>query len=188
MSIILPTAKEAQRLLTTYIIDRQIQRHCKATQQKALQIAKLISKSVKVDLLLVEVGALLHDIGRAQIHDVTHGYIGGQILQQNKYPLSIAKIVERHVLGGFTAKEASLLGLPKKSFLPQTWEEKIVCVADKLGLYEWKEIHQPQKWLTKFSARLAQFQARYEVSEPYYTSLERARQYTMTLAKLALAE
>lgn len=188
MPIILPTVKEAQLLLTTHIIDRQILRHCKATQQKALQIAKLISHSIEVDLALVEVGALLHDIGRAQIHDITHGYVGGQILQQNKYPLSIIKIVERHVLGGFTANEASRIGLPQKSFLPKTWEEKIVCVADKLGLYEWRNILLPQEWLTKLNARLDHFQARYKLSEPYQTSFERARQYTKTLIKLALVK
>ncbi len=135
---------------------------------------------------LLEVGALLHDIGRAQVHDVTHGYVGGQILRKNKYPISIVLIVERHVLGGFSPDEAEKVGLPKREFVPQTWEEKIVCVADKLGVFECESIHQPQQWLSEVNKRFAGLTQRYGSMEPYLGSMQRARQFTEELVNLAI--
>ncbi|MFW9830305.1 MAG: HDIG domain-containing metalloprotein [Candidatus Thorarchaeota archaeon] len=162
-------------------------KHCQATEAKALEIAKLVSQKFAVDLNLIHLGALLHDIGRASCHDVTHGYVGGQLLKQNGYPLALVKIVERHVLGGFTAKQAYQVGLPKRTFVPSSWEEKIVCVADKLGLYRWSEIDQPNKWLTKMDARIANLQKRYDLRAPFKASIERARRFTKTLANIALS-
>lgn len=181
MSIILPSLSEAQLLLNETLSDSQIRRHCEATRQKALQIAKLVSPKISVDYELIELGALLHDIGRAHVHDITHGYIGGQILLQHDYPQSVVLIVERHVLGGFTAVEAEKLGLPKRDFIPQTWEEKIVCVADKLRVFEWNRILPPQEWVAEVNARFSMLTQRYGSSEPYQSSMQRARQFTEEL-------
>jgi uncharacterized protein len=181
MSIILPSLSEARTLLNETLSDAQIRRHCEATRQKALQIAKLVSPKIAVDYELIEVGALLHDIGRARVHDITHGYIGGQILLQQNYPKSVVLIVERHVLGGFTAVEAEKLGLPKRDFIPQTCEEKIVCVADKLRVFEWNGILPPQEWMAEVNARFSMLTQRYGFSEPYQTSMQRARQFTEEL-------
>ena len=186
MSIILPSVKESENLLRRYITDSRILKHCQATQQKALVITNLISPKITVDLNLVEISALLHDIGRAYCHDITHGYVGGQLLKQYRFPVKVIKIVERHVLGGFTAKEAYQVGLPKRSFVPRSWEEKIVCVADKLGLYMWNEIGQPQKWLSKMDARFSKLRERYEFIEPYRISIQRARKFAQILATIAL--
>jgi uncharacterized protein (TIGR00295 family) len=137
---------------------------------------------------LLELGALLHDIGRSRVHDITHGFVGGQILLEHGYPTSIVLIVERHVLGGFRAVEAQSLGLPKRDFLPQSWEEKIVCVADKLGVFEYDEIEHPRKWLLKVNSRFAKLTKRYGVADPYQASMERARGYTVELSSLAYEE
>jgi HD superfamily phosphodiesterase len=40
-------------------------------------------------------------------------------------------IIERHVGGGIPSGEARQLGWVAKDYLPETWEEKIVCYADK---------------------------------------------------------
>ncbi len=186
MPVVIPSLRDAQSLLNKTVLDSDIRRHCEATQQKAIQIANLVSSKVLVNIPLVKIGALLHDIGRAQIHDITHGYIGGQILHQNGYPLSLVRIVERHVLGGFTAKEALLVGLPGRTFIPQTWEEKIVCVADKLGLFEWNEIRQPKKWIEKMDVRFSELRKRYGIHEPYETSIKRARRLAQVVASLAV--
>ena len=41
-------------------------------------------------------------------------------------------IIERHIGAGITEREAEKLGLPVKSYLPETLEEKIVAHADNL--------------------------------------------------------
>jgi uncharacterized protein len=184
----IPTLKESKVLLEHYIQDSNILYHSEATQRKAVQIAQLIASKVSVDIQLVEIGALLHDIGRARTHEITHGYVGGQILQQHSYPVTLVHIVERHVLGGFTTAEAHMVGLPKRNFVPTSHEEKIVCVADKMGIYEWIEINQPRKWLSKIDTRFTQLQKRYGITEPYQTSMQRARSLTRELVELATEE
>jgi uncharacterized protein (TIGR00295 family) len=143
-----------------------------------------LSAKITVDLDLVEVGALLHDIGRARTHDVTHGFVGGQILELYDCSSAIVKIVERHVLGGFTTNEAVLVGLPERNFIPESWEEKIVCVADKLGIYDWNGITQQQNWLVKMENRFTELQKRYPVSEPYLSSMERAKHFAVAMVRL----
>jgi uncharacterized protein len=44
----------------------------------------------------------------------------------------LTRIIERHVGSGIPAEEAVKLGLPKRDFIPETLEEKIVSYADKL--------------------------------------------------------
>ena len=44
----------------------------------------------------------------------------------------VVRIIERHIGAGITAEEAERLGLPKKDYIPQTPEEKIVSYADNL--------------------------------------------------------
>jgi uncharacterized protein len=187
MSTALPTLKDARKLLYEVITDPQIQRHSEATRVKAVQIASMITTRIQCNIQLIGLGGLLHDIGRAKRHDATHGYVGGQLLLKHHYPNDVRKIVEKHVLGGFTQFEAESLGLPKRDYIPQTWEEKIVCVADKLGVYEWNRINQPQDWLTKVNKRFSKLTQRYGTKEPYQSSMERARQYTQELTVHALA-
>ncbi|MFX1539384.1 MAG: HDIG domain-containing metalloprotein [Promethearchaeota archaeon] len=186
MSIVYPSLEEARLLLNDYLSDSNILRHCEATRQKALRIAKILSAKIRVDFDLVSIGGLLHDLGRARTHDATHGYVGGKLLELYDYPSSIVKVVERHVLGGFTAEEAVQIGLPERSFVPETWEEKIVCVADKLGLYDWEEIDQPQKWLEKLESRFTELRQHYAVTEPYHTSMQRAKHFVNAMVRIAM--
>jgi uncharacterized protein (TIGR00295 family) len=97
-----------------------------------LEIAgKLHSKGVRVDLELVEAGALLHDLGRSKTHQVDHSLVGAQIAQSIGLPQPIINIIKRHVGAGITEEEAERLGWPQDIYMPQTIEEKIVCYADK---------------------------------------------------------
>jgi len=89
-------------------------------------------KGLPVDLKLVEVGALLHDIGRGKTHSVHHAIIGAQIAESLGLPRPVVSIIKRHVGGGITTGEARKLGWPKGIYVPQTLEEKIVSYADKL--------------------------------------------------------
>jgi len=107
--------------------------HCKTVAELAVDIAKACERrGLNVDLQMVEAGALLHDIGRSKTHSVHHVIIGVEIAKSLSLHPSIISIIERHVGGGITADEAVKLGWPKKSYMPQTIEEKIVAYADKL--------------------------------------------------------
>ena len=87
--------------------------------------------SLNCDLILA--GALLHDIGRSQSHNINHGIIGGQILKKHGFSEELVSIVEKHIYAGISADEAKDLGLPSKDYLPQTYEEKIVAYADNIS-------------------------------------------------------
>jgi uncharacterized protein len=90
------------------------------------------ANGAKVDVKLVEIGGLLHDIGRSKTHGIDHAYVGSRIVMSLNLPESIVKIVERHIGSGIPSEEAVELGLPNKDFIPETWEEKIVSYSDKL--------------------------------------------------------
>lgn len=181
MPLVLPSLKNAHKVLTKYLSDLRIREHCIATQEKALCISRKVSPNLEVNVKLVSISALLHDIGRARVNDITHGFVGGQILQSEGFPIQVVRIVERHVLGGFTSAEAQLIGLPSRSFLPRTWEEKIVCVADKLGLFHWNGIVPPDKWLDEMRIRFSKLRRIYGGDEPFKSSMYRAEQYLKVL-------
>jgi uncharacterized protein len=90
------------------------------------------AKGYRVDIKLVEAGALLHDLGRGQTHGIEHGVVGGQIARRLGMPMELAYIIERHVGAGLTIDEARRNNLPRGNYVPETLEEKIVCYADKL--------------------------------------------------------
>jgi uncharacterized protein len=99
----------------------------------ALEMAeRLRVKGIEVDTKLMEVGALLHDIGRGVTHDVDHAAVGGRMIREMGLPEEVARIVDRHVGGGIPIEEAKRLGLPEGVYMPETLEEKLVAYADKL--------------------------------------------------------
>lgn len=82
------------------------------------------------DMRLLAAGAMLHDVGRTITHDERHGIEGGRLVREKGWHEELARIVERHIGGGVTKEEAEEQGLPSKSYLPETLEEKIICHAD----------------------------------------------------------
>lgn len=103
--------------------------HCEAVYEKAIEIA---SNFKDVDMDLIRKGALLHDIGRSKTHGITHAIEGVNIAREYGYNQDVLNIIERHIGAGITEEEAKKLGLPEKSYVPQTLEEKIVAHADNL--------------------------------------------------------
>lgn len=103
--------------------------HSKAVYKKAMVIAANFKNA---DKDLIKKGALLHDIGRSKTHGISHAVEGAKIVKQYSYPEEVQNIVERHIGAGITEEESVKLGLPKKSYIPQTIEEKIVAHADNL--------------------------------------------------------
>ena len=133
MSEKLPSREEAVQLLIRSGCSRNVIKHCEAVAELALEIAETCrEKGLDVDVKLVEIGALLHDIGRAKTHSVHHAIIGAEIAKSLGMPDPVIAIIKRHVGGGITAKEAKKLGWPKDTYTPKTLEEKIVAYSDKL--------------------------------------------------------
>jgi uncharacterized protein len=129
----LPSSQMALNLLSESGCSKRVIAHCKAVSALAVKFAEACEKKgLNVDVNLVEVGALLHDIGRSKTHGVNHVIVGVEIAKSLNLPESIVSIIERHVGGGITADEAKELGWPVKDYVPTTLEEKLVTYADKL--------------------------------------------------------
>jgi uncharacterized protein len=124
--------RKALKLLAQAGCSPNVINHCKSVSALAVQIATACEKKgLKVDVSLVEIGALLHDLGRSKTHSVNHALIGGEIARSLGLPESVILMIERHAGGGISKEEAKKLGWPAKSYVPKTLEEKIVCYADK---------------------------------------------------------
>jgi len=127
---ILPDREFVLDLLKTLKIPLSIRRHSEKVADKAIEIAGKIKKT-QVDMNLVEIGALLHDIGRTKTHGFKHALIGGKIIRQRGFSEKLARICETHILGGLDKEDAKRFRLPIKNYIPTTLEEKIICLADK---------------------------------------------------------
>jgi len=126
----LPTKAEALKILKDAGVEGTVIAHCQAVSALALSIGKRCKKPV--DLKLIEISGLFHDIGRSDTHGIDHAVEGGKIAKGMDLPDAVVKIIERHIGAGLTEEDAGRLGLPKKSYVPETLEEKIVAHADNL--------------------------------------------------------
>jgi uncharacterized protein len=128
----LPSREQAIELLQKNNCPPKVINHCQAVAGLAIEIAcQLQNKGQKVDLRLVEAGALLHDIGRSKSHGVEHGIVGASIAESAAVSEAVVNVIRRHVGGGITSEEAKLFGWPEGVYSPITLEEKIVSYADK---------------------------------------------------------
>jgi uncharacterized protein len=129
----LPSREQALQFLSESGCRQNVVRHVEAVSELACEIAEACRrKGYHVNLKLVEIGGLLHDIGRSKTHSVHHAIVGAEIARSLGLPEPVISIIKKHVGGGITAREAKKLGWPKDIYVPQTLEEKIVCYADKL--------------------------------------------------------
>lgn len=129
----LPSLEEAIVILRKAGCSEKVVDHCLAVSRLAREIAERCNrKGLAVDVNLVEVGSLLHDLGRSRTHGITHAVVGGEMAKNLGLSNAIVRIIERHLGAGISADEAKALGLPEKSYIPETLEEKIVSYADKL--------------------------------------------------------
>lgn len=141
-------------------------KHSIQVKDKALQIAS--ESSMELDLEVVINGALLHDIGiircfapdifcPGKLPYIAHGCAGSAMLRElGKEFEPYARICERHTGSGLTAGEiiAGNLPLPHIDLLPETPEEKLICLADKFfsksGKMEEKPLAKIRRQMAKF--------------------------------------
>ena len=103
----LPSSQVALALLFDCGCSERVIAHCKAVSALAVKFASVCqSRGYPVDVDLVEVGALLHDIGRSKTHDVSHAVVGVEIAKSLNLPEPIVAIIEHHIGGGISADEA----------------------------------------------------------------------------------
>ena len=128
-----PSHDEALKLLRRVGCSEKVIEHASFVSDVALEIASRIEHNGrKVNRSLVEIGGLLHDIGRSKTHGIRHGVVGGQIGREKNLPDNVVRIIETHVGAGIPRGEAEKLNLPPKDYLQTSLEEKIVAYADKI--------------------------------------------------------
>jgi len=122
---------------------RLLIRHSGQVRDKALELLEM--SDLPADRDIVSGGAMLHDIGIGSCHApgifctgtepyILHGVIGARLLRGcGPQWEPFARICERHTGAGITAEEAAAqkLPLPPGDYLPETTEEKLICLADK---------------------------------------------------------
>lgn len=104
--------------------------HSLKVAEKALEIA--YRTNCDLDFEFVGRGALFHDLGKAETHDIEHGRIGAEMGKALGLPDRINAVMEKHIRGGLTSDEAIELGLPVKDYILHSLEERIIIYADRL--------------------------------------------------------
>lgn len=128
-----PDDNELRRLLV---------RHSRDVAGLALSIARR-HPELGADTRFVEEAAMLHDIGifltdapgifcHGKDPYIRHGIDGAELLRREGLPRH-ARVCERHTGAGITVADidGQRLPLPRRDFLPETIEEKLICYADK---------------------------------------------------------
>lgn len=127
-----PSRRESIAFLKRVGCNKRVIEHSLIVSKHAVEIAKACDGGNPIDIRLVEIGALLHDVGRSLSNDIRHAILGATLVRAAGYDEDLANLVERHIGAGIPIREARKLGLPARSYMPRKIEEKIVSYADKL--------------------------------------------------------
>ncbi|MBN2110906.1 MAG: TIGR00295 family protein [Methanosarcinaceae archaeon] len=127
------TPDQALMILEEAGCNKKLIAHCRAVSGLASSIGRELSaKGEELDLELVEIGGLLHDLGRAETHGIMHAVEGARMAEERQLDPRLVRIIKTHIGAGITPEEAVQLGLPDDDYMPRTLEEKIVAHADNL--------------------------------------------------------
>ena len=156
------SSEEAYSILVT---------HSVLVTRKALEIAAAFRRrhpEISVDETFLVESALLHDIGIGECaapeigcHGdqpyIRHGVLGREILESEGLPRH-ALVCERHTGAGLTREDVKRQGLqlPERHYLPESIEEKIICVADKCYSKTPAKLWREKSW-TKVRKTLSKF-------------------------------
>ena len=114
----LPTREQCLSILKEAGCESGVIEHCLAVEKLALQIGQRCREDI--DLALLSAGALLHDAGRGERHDIQHAIKGVAILQGLGIDQRVIDIVKKHIGAGLTRDDARSLGLPEDDYMPST--------------------------------------------------------------------
>lgn len=119
--------------------------HSTCVYKKALSLAQASRYADAIDYKFLHEAVMLHDYGVVAVDApelycvskapyLMHGILGAEYLRgidPVRYARH-ARVCERHIGVGLTAEEIirGKLPLPARDFLPETFEEKLICYAD----------------------------------------------------------
>lgn len=127
------TRDQALQFLRAQKCPENVVEHCICVSEEAVRIAQECQKRGDfVDVDLVEIGALLHDVGRSVSHGMDHAVIGARLASDAGFDIFVVNIIKKHIGGGIGPDEIKLYNLPVDDYIPETLEEKIVAHADNL--------------------------------------------------------
>ncbi len=125
------TRSKALQILRDEGCSEKVIAHCIAVSEHAAEIAeKLVASGRSVDVELVTIGGLLHDLGRCRTHGIDHAVVGADMAMQLGLDPLVVNIIKKHIGAGITIEETKELALPEDDYIPFTLEEKIVAHAD----------------------------------------------------------
>lgn len=145
MSTILPSMEDIRSfhlaLSPTSESFNQIWTHSNIVWEVAKQL--ITKNNLPVDEKLIQVGALLHDVGIYQLIDINnnlqadkyiqHGILGEKLLQQAGFAVEICRFASHHTGVGLTKEQivANNLPLPQQNYLAENLAEELIMYADK---------------------------------------------------------
>jgi len=116
--------KQAMEILKKYKTPKEIIEHSIAVSKKAVHIAeKLRQKGYNVNIEVVKIAGLLHDIGKLKAKGITHGAETGKILREVGCCEAIARTAELH-------------NYPDTNLSDLHLEAKIIVYADAITMHD----------------------------------------------------
>lgn len=125
--------RDAILLLKNEGCSEKVIQHCIEVSRVSEEIAeRLQRRGYDVDIELVRIGGLLHDIGRGTTHGIMHADAGSRRATELGLDEKLIDIIRNHIGAGIPKDEAKEMGLPPQDYMPLSMEEKIVAHADNL--------------------------------------------------------
>lgn len=139
--------------------------HSRSVADKALWIADR-HPELELDKDFLYEAAMLHDLGIFLTDAdgiycfgdkpyICHGYLGADLMHDEGYPRH-ALVCERHTGAGLSLEEiiGQNLPVPHREMVPVSWEEQIICFADKFysktRLDKGKSVEKARKSLERY--------------------------------------
>ncbi len=172
-----PDLERAHGILESYGLPDGIVRHSEGVRRVAVEAARLLSAAdVPVDVALVEVAALLHDIDKLRIRESggEHGIVGAAELERMGYP-ELAMPVASHPVSCLLDDDR----------FPRGWPSVLVAIADRHVAQEFMTIDER---LDDMAGRHPQHRAGIEAARRPAHALERELAETVGLSGDELVE
>ena len=156
-----PTRVEADHLLASFDLPEGIVTHSRGVSRVATEAARLLAAAgIEVDVQLVEVAALLHDVDKPQTRDAgaEHGARAAAWMTERGWP---------ELAGPITSHPVFCLLDPSRA--PRGWAARAVAVADRHVAQRFMSIDER---LDEQAARYPEFRAELDASRAPARAME----------------